>query len=161
MQYGGGHDQVGRTVDGAGSLGGARSVTYAHLVVDRAHGAEVWDVEGSRYIDFAGGIGTLNVGHTPETVVTAIQDQAEKLIHICFSVALYEPYINLARRLCGLVPGAFSNKAMLVNSGAEAVENAVKIARFATGRPNIIAFSNAFHGQDPDGDVPDRKRPAL
>jgi 4-aminobutyrate aminotransferase / (S)-3-amino-2-methylpropionate transaminase / 5-aminovalerate transaminase len=125
----------------------ARGVsTYAHVVVDHAHGAEVWDVDGKRYIDFAGGIGTLNVGHTPETVVAAIQAQAEKLIHNCFSVAIYEPYIELARRLSQLIPGG-SNKAMFVNSGAEAVENAVKIARSATGRPNIIAFRNSFHGR--------------
>ncbi|HEX6509456.1 MAG TPA: 4-aminobutyrate--2-oxoglutarate transaminase [Chloroflexota bacterium] len=121
--------------------------TYAHVVVDHAHGAEVWDVDGKRYIDFAGGIGTLNAGHTPDSVVGAIQEQAARLIHMCFSVAIYEPYIELARRLASITPGAFPKKSMLVNSGAEAVENAVKIARFATGRPNIIAFRNAFHGR--------------
>src|SRR5437660_12391209 len=73
--------------------------TYTNLVLDHAHGAEAWDVEGRRYIDFAGGIGTLNVGHTPAEVVAAMQDQAAKLVHTCFSVAIYEPYVDLARRL--------------------------------------------------------------
>jgi 4-aminobutyrate aminotransferase/(S)-3-amino-2-methylpropionate transaminase len=121
--------------------------TYAHVVAKHAHGAEVWDVDGKRYVDFAGGIGTLNVGHTPHEVVEALQQQAEELIHMCFSVAIYEPYVALARRLAEVTPGTFAKKTMLVNSGAEAVENAVKIARFATGRPNIIAFDNAFHGR--------------
>jgi 4-aminobutyrate aminotransferase/(S)-3-amino-2-methylpropionate transaminase len=126
----------------------ARGVsTYAHVAIDHAHGAEMWDVDGKRYIDFAGGIGTLNVGHTPETVVAAIQAQAEKLIHTCFSVAIYESYVELARRLSLLMPGDGPKKAMFVNSGAEAVENAVKIARSATGRPNIISFHNSFHGR--------------
>src|SRR5947209_6720308 len=121
--------------------------TYTHVVVDHAHGAEVWDVEGRCYIDFAGGIGSLNVGHTPEPVVEAIRDQAGKLIHSCFSVAIYEPYVELARRLAQAMPGDFAKKAMFVNSGAETVENAIKIARAATGRPNIISFHNAFHGR--------------
>ena len=121
--------------------------TYAHVVVKRAHGAEVWDVDGKRYIDFAGGIGTLNAGHTPPEVVQAVQEQAEELIHMCFSVAIYEPYVELARRLAEVTPGSFAKKTILVNSGAEAVENAVKIARFATARPNIISFQNAFHGR--------------
>jgi 4-aminobutyrate aminotransferase/(S)-3-amino-2-methylpropionate transaminase len=121
--------------------------TYAHVVVKRAHGAEVWDVDGKRYVDFAGGIGTLNVGHTPEEVVEALQEQARDLIHMCFSVAIYEPYVEVARRLAQITPGHFPKKTMLVNSGAEAVENAIKIARVATGRPNIIAFQNAFHGR--------------
>src|SRR5438045_1492978 len=120
---------------------------YTHIVVDHAHGAEVWDVDGRRYIDFAGGIGTLNVGHTPEQVVRAIREQAEKLIHMAFPVALYEPYIELAERLAFLIPGDFPKKTLLLNSGAEAVENAVKIARTATGRRAIIAFENAFHGR--------------
>jgi len=121
--------------------------TYAHVVADHAHGASLWDVEGRQYIDFAGGIGTVNAGHTAEEVVSAIRDQAGKLIHTCFSVAIYEPYIDLARRLSQLVPRQTPQKAMLVNSGAEAVENAIKIARVATGRPNVIAFQNAFHGR--------------
>jgi 4-aminobutyrate aminotransferase/(S)-3-amino-2-methylpropionate transaminase len=121
--------------------------TYANVVVDYAHGAEVWDVEGRRYIDFAGGIGTLNVGHTSDAIVSAIRDQAEKLIHMCFSVAYYPPYIELAERLCKLMPGQFDKKAMLLNSGAEAVENAVKFARAATGRTGVISFANGFHGR--------------
>jgi 4-aminobutyrate aminotransferase/(S)-3-amino-2-methylpropionate transaminase len=126
----------------------ARGVsTYAHIAVDHAHGAEVWDVDGKRYIDFAAGIGTLNVGHTPEAVVEAIRDQAGKLIHSCFSVAIYESYVELARRLCEIVPGQFETKAMFVNSGAEAVENAVKISRAYTGRTKVISFHNAFHGR--------------
>ncbi|HZS94712.1 MAG TPA: 4-aminobutyrate--2-oxoglutarate transaminase [Chloroflexota bacterium] len=126
----------------------ARGVsTYSAIVADRGHGALIWDVDGRRYIDFAGGIGTINAGHTPQSVVAAIRDQAEKLIHTCFSVAIYEPYVELARRLCEVVPGSFEKKAMLVNSGAEAVENAVKIARAATGREAVIAFRNGFHGR--------------
>ncbi len=122
--------------------------TYApSVVVDRAHGAELWDVDGKRYIDFAGGIGTVNAGHTPATVVDAIREQAEKLIHSCFSVATYEPYLEMCRRLTEIVPGGFDKKTALFNSGAEAVENAVKIARAYTGRPGIIAFENAFHGR--------------
>ena len=122
--------------------------TYANsVVVDRAHGAEVWDVEGRRYIDFAGGIGTLNAGHTPDAVVNAIQAQAEKLIHMCFSVAFYPGYIDLAERLCDLMPGHFEKKALLLNSGAEAIENAVKFARAATGRTGVISFENGFHGR--------------
>jgi 4-aminobutyrate aminotransferase/(S)-3-amino-2-methylpropionate transaminase len=117
------------------------------VVAERAHGAEVWDVDGRRYIDFAGGIGTLNVGHTPEPVVRAIKEQAEKLIHMAFQVAAYGPYLELAERLAGLAPGSSPKKTLLLNSGAEAVENAVKIARAATGRTGIVAFDNAFHGR--------------
>ncbi|HZT95533.1 MAG TPA: 4-aminobutyrate--2-oxoglutarate transaminase [Chloroflexota bacterium] len=126
----------------------ARGVaTYADVVVDHAHGAEVWDVEGRRYIDFAGGIGTVNVGHTPPEVVETLTRQAERLIHMCFSVAYYPAYIELAERLCAITPGSFAKKALLLNSGAEAVENAVKIARAATGRRAIISFENGFHGR--------------
>ena len=121
--------------------------TYAPIVADHAHGAEVWDVDGKRYIDFAGGIGTLNVGHTPGPVVQAIKEQAERLIHMAFAVAYYQPYIELAERLARLAPGDSAKKTLLLNSGAEAVENAVKIARAATGRPAIIAFENGFHGR--------------
>src|SRR5579872_2013890 len=120
---------------------------YSRIVADHAHGAELWDAEGRPYLDFAGGIGTLNVGHTPNEVVDALRDQAGKLIHSCFSVASYESYVELARRLSQLLPGDGPKKAMFVNSGAEAVENAVKIARAATGRPHIISFHNSFHGR--------------
>lgn len=127
----------------------ARGVaTYApSVVVDHAHGGEVWDIEGNRYIDFAGGIGVLNAGHTPQLVVEAIQAQSEKLIHTCFSVAYYEPYIELCRRLTEIAPGSGEKKAVLFNSGAEAVENSIKIARAFTGRRAVIAFDNAFHGR--------------
>ncbi|MGH2448087.1 MAG: 4-aminobutyrate--2-oxoglutarate transaminase [Chloroflexota bacterium] len=121
--------------------------TYSHVVVDHAHGVYVWDVDGKRYLDFAGGIGTLNVGHTPEPVVEAIRDQSEKLIHMCFSVAIYEPYVELARRLALSTPGSFAKKTILVNSGAEAIENAIKIARSATDRQTVIAFQHSFHGR--------------
>jgi 4-aminobutyrate aminotransferase/(S)-3-amino-2-methylpropionate transaminase len=121
--------------------------SYTPIVVERAHGAEVWDTDGKRYIEFAGGIGTLNVGHTPDEVVLAIQRQAEQLIHMAFPVAAYGRYIELAERLAAIVPGQGPQKTLLLNSGAEAVENAVKIARTATGRTAIIAFENSFHGR--------------
>ena len=113
----------------------------------RAKGAVIEDVEGREYIDFAGGIGVENVGHCAEQVVDAIKEQAEQFIHTCFHVVMYEPYIELAQRLNEITPGDFPKKTMFVNSGAEAVENAVKIARYATKRPAIIAFQNAFHGR--------------
>jgi 4-aminobutyrate aminotransferase/(S)-3-amino-2-methylpropionate transaminase len=117
------------------------------IFVKRAKGAIIEDVEGRRYIDFAGGIGVENVGHCAEQVVSAIKEQAEQFIHTCFHVAMYEPYIELARRMNEITPGDFAKKTMFVNSGAEAVENGVKIARYATKRPAIIAFQNAFHGR--------------
>lgn len=104
-------------------------------------------MDGKWYIDFAGGIGVLNVGHTPPSVIDAIHRQSEKLIHTCFSVAYYEPYLDLCERLVAATPGRFDRKAALFNSGAEAVENAVKMARAFTGRPAIVAFENAFHGR--------------
>jgi 4-aminobutyrate aminotransferase/(S)-3-amino-2-methylpropionate transaminase len=113
----------------------------------KAHGAIIEDVDGNEYIDFAGGIGTMNIGHTRPEVTKAIAEQAEKFTHTCFSVMMYEPYIELAERLVKLTPGEFPKKALFFNSGAEAVENAVKIARWATGRPGIIVFDNAFHGR--------------
>lgn len=124
---------------------GPKSVTP--IFIDHAKGSEVWDIDGNRYLDFAGGIGVLNVGHTPKPVVDAIQKQAEKLIHSCFTVAMYEPYIELAEELNQLTPGDFPKKTIFFNSGAEAVENAIKIARYATGRPAIICFDHAFHGR--------------
>jgi 4-aminobutyrate aminotransferase/(S)-3-amino-2-methylpropionate transaminase len=98
-------------------------------------------------IDFAGGIGVLNAGHCPEPVVKAIQEQAEKLIHTCFNVATYSAYMDLAEKLVELIPHGDSTKVMLVNTGAESVENAIKIARQATGRQAVIAFTEAFHGR--------------
>jgi 4-aminobutyrate aminotransferase/(S)-3-amino-2-methylpropionate transaminase len=117
------------------------------IFAQRAKGAVIEDVEGKEYIDFAGGIGVENVGHCAEQVLAAIKEQAEQFIHTCFHVVMYEPYIELAKRLNEITPGDFPKKTMFVNSGAEAVENGVKIARYATKRPAIIAFQNAFHGR--------------
>ena len=113
----------------------------------RAKGAIIVDVEGKEYIDFAGGIGVNNIGHCNEEVLKAVQDQIQKYIHTCFHVVMYEPYLELAKKLNVITPGNFPKKTMFVNSGAEAVENAVKVARHATGRPAIIAFEDAFHGR--------------
>jgi len=112
-----------------------------------ARGAVIIDMNGRELIDFAGGIGVTNVGHCHPKVVAAIKEQAEKFIHTCFHVVPYAAYVDLAARLNELAPGGFSKMTMFVNSGAEAVENAVKIARHATGRPAIIAFENSFHGR--------------
>ncbi|MBK8308192.1 MAG: 4-aminobutyrate--2-oxoglutarate transaminase [Gammaproteobacteria bacterium] len=124
----------------------ARGVGSAsQLFADRALNAEIWDVEGKRYIDFAGGIGVLNTGHRHPKVVAAIEAQLARVIHSCFQVMPYEPYIELAEKLNELAPIAGLAKTLLLSTGAEAVENAVKIARAATGRPGIIAFSGGFH----------------
>lgn len=115
--------------------------------IREARGAVMVDTDGRELIDFAGGIGVNNVGHCHPKVVAAIKDQAEKFIHTCFHVAMYEPYVELAAKLNELAPGDFPKMTMFANSGAEAVENAVKIARYATGRPAVIAFEGAFHGR--------------
>jgi len=112
-----------------------------------AKGALVYDAEGRELIDFAGGIGVLNAGHCPEPVVAAIQEQAARLIHVGFNIAVYDAYLNLAEKLADLFPHGGPTKVMLVNTGAEAVENAVKIARQATGRPAILCYDSAFHGR--------------
>lgn len=126
----------------------AAGVSAIHPVVTaRAAGAIVEDVDGNRLIDFATGIAVLNVGHTAPEVVAAVQRQAELDTHTCFHVTANEPYIELAERLNALTPGDHPKKTMFANSGAEAVENAVKIARRATGRPAIVAFDHAFHGR--------------
>jgi 4-aminobutyrate aminotransferase/(S)-3-amino-2-methylpropionate transaminase len=117
------------------------------IFVANAKGVRVEDVAGRRYLDFAAGIGTLAVGHAHPRVVAAITAQAQKFTHTCFSVAMYEPYVELARRLTELAPGNLPKKALFLNSGAEAIENAVKIARTATRRPAVIAFENSFHGR--------------
>jgi 4-aminobutyrate aminotransferase/(S)-3-amino-2-methylpropionate transaminase len=117
------------------------------IVTARASNAIVEDVDGNRLIDFATGIAVLNVGHTAPEVVAAIQKQAELDTHSCFHVTANEPYIELAERLNALTPGTFDKKTMFANSGAEAVENAVKIARKATGRSAIVTFDHAFHGR--------------
>jgi 4-aminobutyrate aminotransferase/(S)-3-amino-2-methylpropionate transaminase len=118
-----------------------------HGFVQRAEGAVIYDVDGRELIDFAGGIGCMNVGHCHPKVVAAIRDQAGKYIHPCFHVNMYEPYVSLAENLCELTPGDFPKMAMFANSGAEAVENAIKIARYYTKRPAVIAFENGFHGR--------------
>jgi 4-aminobutyrate aminotransferase/(S)-3-amino-2-methylpropionate transaminase len=110
-------------------------------------GASLTDVDGNRYIDFATGISVLNVGHGHPRVLAAISEQAERLVHSGGPVMMPEIYVRLARRLCEITPGAFPKKALMLNSGAEAVENAVKVVRQATGRPAIISFHNAFHGR--------------
>lgn len=115
--------------------------------VKKAQGAIVEDVDGNQYIDFAGAIGTLNVGHSHPRVVRALQEQASQFIHTGFNVMMYESYINLAERLCQLAPGDFDKQAAFFNSGAEAVENAVKIARKYTKRQGVISFTRGFHGR--------------
>jgi 4-aminobutyrate aminotransferase/(S)-3-amino-2-methylpropionate transaminase len=115
--------------------------------IKEARGAVMIDINGRELIDFAGGIGVNNVGHCHPKVVAAIQDQAGKYIHTCFHVAMYEPYVQLAQKLNTLSPGDFPKMTMFANSGAEAVENAVKVARYATGRPAVICFENGFHGR--------------
>jgi 4-aminobutyrate aminotransferase/(S)-3-amino-2-methylpropionate transaminase len=115
--------------------------------IKEAQGAVMIDVEGRELIDFAGGIGVNNVGHCHPKVVAAIQDQAQKCIHTCFHVAMYQPYIELAAKLNELAPGDFPKKTMFANSGAEAVENAVKVARYHAKRPAVICFDNAYHGR--------------
>ncbi|MCS6836537.1 MAG: 4-aminobutyrate--2-oxoglutarate transaminase [Anaerolineae bacterium] len=125
-----------------------RGLATAHpIVLARGQGARVWDVEDKEYIDFIGGIGVLNVGHNHPRVVAAVVRQAQQLMHTCFQVAMYEPYIHLARALNRAMPGGVQAKSVLFTSGAEATENAIKIARAYTGRPGVIAFSHSFHGR--------------
>ena len=120
---------------------------WTPVFAEQAEGALLMDVDGNRLIDFAGGIGTLNVGHANPDVVRAATEQLAKLTHVCFSVAPYEGYVALAEKLNQITPGAFPKKTMLANSGAEAVENAVKIARSFTGREAVVVFDHAFHGR--------------
>ena len=126
----------------------ARGISTPPLVVDRAEGARIWDVDGREYVDFAGGLGCANLGHNLPAVVDALHAQVDRYLHQCFMVGMYEPYVEVCRRLAELSPckGA-DQKSVLLNSGAEAIENAVKIARVATGRPAVIVFDNAFHGR--------------
>lgn len=112
-----------------------------------AEGAVIEDVDGNRFLDFAGGIGCLNMGHRAPGVLAAVRSQMEKFLHVCFSMTPYEGYIAVAEKLNALAPGKFAKKTFLVNSGAEAVENAIKIARAYTKRPAVIAFEDAFHGR--------------
>jgi 4-aminobutyrate aminotransferase/(S)-3-amino-2-methylpropionate transaminase len=126
----------------------ARGVGHAHpIFAARAANAEVWDVEGRRYIDFAGGIAVLNTGHCHPDVIAAVKEQLDLYTHTCFQVLAYEPYVELAERLNALAPGDFAKKTLFLTTGAEAVENAVKIARAHTGRPGVIAFGGGYHGR--------------
>lgn len=120
---------------------------FTPLTITAGTGALIRDADGRQYIDFAGGIGVLNAGHCPKPIVDAIARQSKQLIHACFPVAIYEPYVELCETLAKLFPHGKKTKVMLTNSGVEAVENAVKIARQATGRQGIICFTGAFHGR--------------
>ena len=113
----------------------------------KAEGAFIEDVDGNRYLDFAGGIGCLNIGHRSPQVTSAVREQLDKYLHLCFAVTPYEGYVAVAEKLNALTPGKFAKKTILVNSGAEAVENAIKIARAYTKRPAVICFEDAFHGR--------------
>lgn len=117
------------------------------MTASHASGATITDADGREFIDFASGIGVMNVGHTDQAVVRAIEEQSRRLTHACFHVATYEPYVELCEKLVELLPHGDETKAMLVNTGAEAVENAIKIARQATGRQAVICFTGAFHGR--------------
>jgi 4-aminobutyrate aminotransferase / (S)-3-amino-2-methylpropionate transaminase / 5-aminovalerate transaminase len=126
----------------------ARGVATPPLVVDRARGALIWDADGRGYIDFAGGIGCQNLGHGNAAILEAVHEQVDRYLHQCFMVGTYEPYVEVCRRLAKLSPCRGDNqKSLLLNSGAEAIENAVKIARHATGRPAVIVFERGFHGR--------------
>ncbi len=126
----------------------ARGVSLAHPVfVERAENALLWDVEGRRYVDFAGGIAVLNTGHRHPRVIESVRAQLERVTHACFQVTGYEPYVALCERLNRLAPGPGPNKTLLMTTGAEAIENAVKIARVATGRSAVISFAGGFHGR--------------
>src|SRR2546423_7892935 len=125
-----------------------RGITSARpITVDRARGSELWDISGKRYIDFAGGIGVMNVGHAHPRVMQAVHDQLERATHTSFQVVHYESYLRLAERLCEVAPIGGARKAVFFSTGAEAIENAVKIARAATGRPGVISFRGGFHGR--------------
>ena len=122
-------------------------VSSRGIYVAKAENAELWDVDGRRYIDFAAGIAVLNTGHRHPRVMEAVAQQSLAFAHTCFHVAPYESYVRLAERLNALAPGDFAKKTLFLNSGAEAIENAVKIARYSTKRSAVIAFSGGFHGR--------------
>jgi len=125
-----------------------RGITTGHPVTaDHARGSELWDVSGKRYVDFAGGIGVMNVGHAHPRVMKAVEEQLQKATHTSFQVVQYEAYLRLAQRLCEVAPIGGEKKAIFFSTGAEAIENAVKIARAATNRPAVISFRGAFHGR--------------
>lgn len=126
----------------------ARGVSQIHpIFIQRGENATVWDVEGRQYIDFAGGIAVLNTGHRHPKVIDAVKRQLEQFTHTCFQVLAYEPYVELCEKINARVPGSFDKKTLLVTTGSEAVENAVKIARAATGRAGVIAFTGGYHGR--------------
>ncbi len=125
-----------------------RGVGHSHQVfIARGENAEIWDVEGRRYIDFAGGIAVLNTGHRNPAVIEAVKSQLDQYTHTCFQVLAYEPYVELAERLNAKAPGDFAKKTLFLTTGAEAVENAIKIARAHTGRSGVIAFTGGYHGR--------------
>lgn len=125
-----------------------RGVGHSHQIfIERGENAEIWDVEGRRFIDFAGGIAVLNTGHRHPTVMQAVKDQLDKYTHTCFQVLAYEPYVELAERLNAKAPGDFAKKTLFLTTGSEAVENAIKIARAHTGRSGVIAFTGGYHGR--------------
>jgi len=124
-----------------------RGVAATELVVTRAWGARIWDGDGREYLDFGGGIACQNLGHGNASVVRAIHEQVDRYLHQCFMVGAYEPYVAVAEKLDELWPGKAATKTLLLNSGAEAIENAVKIARASTGRAGVIVFDRAFHGR--------------
>ena len=126
----------------------ARGVaTMTPVYAAAASGAVIEDVDGNRFIDFTGGLGVLNAGHTPPSVTQAVKDQVERYLHTCQHAVMNEPYVAVAEALNRITPGDYEKRTMLVNSGAEATENVVKIARAATGRPGVVVFDNAFHGR--------------
>ncbi len=124
-----------------------RGVASTHpIFIARAEGTRVWDVDGTEYLDFTSGISVLNTGHRHPHVVRAVREQLDRVMHTCFQVVMYEPYVELAARLCALA-GSAPHKAILLTTGAEAIENAVKIARSYTKRPAVVTFSGGFHGR--------------
>jgi 4-aminobutyrate aminotransferase len=125
----------------------AQGVATKSIYAVRAENAELWDVEGRRYVDFAAGIAVTNTGHRHPKVMAAVAEQAQAFTHTCVHVSPYESYVELAERLNALAPGDFPKKTLFLSTGAEAVENAVKIARYATGRSAVVAFTGAFHGR--------------
>src|SRR5689334_5724566 len=125
-----------------------RGITTGHpITADHAKGSQLWDVGGKRYVDFAGGIGVMNVGHAHPRVMQAVEDQLRKATHTSFQVVQYESYLRLAERLCEVALIDGPKKAIFFSTGAEAIENAVKIARAATGRPAVVSFRGSFHGR--------------
>jgi 4-aminobutyrate aminotransferase/(S)-3-amino-2-methylpropionate transaminase len=125
-----------------------RGVGFSHpIFIERGENAEIWDVEGRRFIDFAGGIAVLNTGHRHPKIIQAVKDQLDHYTHTCFQVLAYEPYVELAERINAKAPGNFPKKTLFLTTGAEAVENAVKIARAHTGRSGVIAFGGGYHGR--------------